>query len=154
MTMGACDRVRKVSAYHDGELGAEEARLMEAHLAECPVCAGELRTLRALSGVLSRAVPLEAPEPVMARLYATASDVRERVVIRLAERLMAAAAAVLVACGVLLWTSGRTSANAELQAAAWERAAVTLHVEAAPTGEDQQLAQWIVQDLSKETGND
>ena len=41
-------------AYVDGQLSAEEARQVDAHLAHCPQCAAELAALRALGQGLSQ----------------------------------------------------------------------------------------------------
>lgn len=48
-----------VGAYILGGLDPQERGLFEQHLALCPLCAGELRSLRSLSGFLD-AVPAEA----------------------------------------------------------------------------------------------
>lgn len=46
-----------LAAYHDGELRGRRLAQVEAHLAECPDCQGELEQLQALSALLA-----EAPE--------------------------------------------------------------------------------------------
>ncbi|MCC7494386.1 MAG: zf-HC2 domain-containing protein [Fimbriimonadaceae bacterium] len=46
---GACCGRERLVAYHDGQLGAEEAGRVEAHLASCPCCAADLADLAALT---------------------------------------------------------------------------------------------------------
>ena len=72
--------------------------------------------------------------------------------VRLAERLAAAAAVILIASLGWAWMSPAQSARAPATAVAWEWAAARGGV-AAPT-ETGQLAQWIVDDLSLEKGHE
>ena len=44
--------LERISAYADGELDAEEARGVEAHLAACTECSRELALIRALGGAM------------------------------------------------------------------------------------------------------
>ncbi len=62
-----CYSEQTVSIFVDGELGAEEARLLRDHLATCRRCRQLLDALRAESRVLSESLqefPEEAPSPV------------------------------------------------------------------------------------------
>ena len=151
--MCACEHIRQVGAYHDGELGPEESRLFEAHLARCAVCGGELKELRRLSRFLAGARIPDAPAEVIERLHEAPGAVRERVTLRLAEWLTAAAAVVLLVCAVWMW-SGRAS-NKETATApdSWELAAVMPPVEML-WSDTQRISQWIVEDLSLENGNE
>jgi anti-sigma factor RsiW len=155
--MDGCRERQKIGAWHDGALGGEKARRLEAHLAECGECAGELAALRALSAVLREGfepavMPRGLPARLAARLAARVIRTRERGLVRLAERLTAVAAAVLVFCVALILGGVGGKAPAVSSAAPWERTAVTLRLETA-SGE-QQVARWIVQDLTTENGND
>ena len=142
---------RQVNAYHDGELPPEEARRFEAHLAECPICAEELRQLRSLSRLLKGAPAPDAPAKVIRRLHGTVATGREAAIVLLAERLIAAAAAILILCMVWTWgVLGRTGTTAAPNS--WEWTAVAPHAET--PGDTQQLAQWIVEDLSSERAHD
>lgn len=58
-----------LSAYLDGALGDEERALVEAHLATCAACAGELARLRLTLGVLGRMPPAPEPSPAFARTF-------------------------------------------------------------------------------------
>jgi anti-sigma factor RsiW len=145
---------RQVNAYHDGALPPEDARRLEAHLAQCPVCAQELKELRSLSRFLRDARLPDVPDKVVKRLHGTvafSSTAREDVVVTLAMRLTAAAAAILIVCAAWIWGVSRAS---EPHAAAntWELAAVTLR--AYTTTDTQQIAEWIVDDLSLENSHD
>ena len=144
--MSVCDHIRQVSAYHDGELPPEDARRLEAHLAQCAACARELRTLESLSRVL-RDVPMpEAPAKVIERLHDTVSAAREVAVITLAERLIAAAAVILIVCTAWMWGLFGGGASRAKATNPWELTAVTPH--AVTSSDTQQIAQWIVDDLS------
>jgi len=143
---------REVNAYHDGELPPEDARRLEAHLAQCAVCARELGELRSLSRVLSDVPMPDAPAKVIERLYDTVAAAREVAVVRLAESLIAAAAAILIVCAAWIWGVGGGSESRVAAANTWEWAAVTPHVET--SSDTQQIAQWIVDDLSLERRHD
>jgi len=151
--MCACEHIRQVGAYHDGELGPEEKRLFEAHLARCPACALELEELRGLSRLLAGARIPDAPAEVIERLHETPGAVRERVALRLAGWLTGAAAAVLLICAVWMWSGRARSEEIATAPNSWELAAVAPAVET-PWSESQQIAQWIVEDLSLENGHD
>jgi hypothetical protein len=53
-----------LSAYADGELAAQDQQRVEAHLAQCDACAGELRTLQYTKALLA-----EAPTPPIPRSF-------------------------------------------------------------------------------------
>lgn len=153
--MPACERSRQLSAYHDGELAAEERVELEAHIGQCASCARELERLRRLSGFLATASIPEMRTGFMDRLHSGVRSARDVVVVQMAVRLMAVAAAVLVVCVLCLWQlNGAPRANGGLNGG-WEMVALTLQV-AAPveTSAEEQLAQWIVDDLSRENGID
>jgi predicted anti-sigma-YlaC factor YlaD len=57
-----------LGAYLDGELDGGRLRRVEAHLAQCPLCQGELDGLRALSAVLQESPAMETPERFVARV--------------------------------------------------------------------------------------
>lgn len=101
--MASCENVREVNRYHDGELSADEARRLADHVRGCASCREELASLRALSRLLSAAAPAEPPEALCDRLCRNVQPHRDRVILRTARALTAAAAAVLVACGAALW---------------------------------------------------
>lgn len=159
--MSACKHIWEVGVYHDGELPPEAARRLEAHLAQCALCARELRELRSLSRVLKggpragvAAHPLpDAPAKVIERLHQKVAATGEAAVITLVERLTAAAAAILIAlCAAWFWGVFGKSESSAAAAKSWEWAAVTLREEA--SGDTQQIAQWIVDNLSREKQHD
>jgi len=149
--MCECEEIRRVGAYHDGELSEGEALRFEAHLARCPVCRRELEELRRLSGFLSTLGEPAPPAALLDELHRRAASLREEVVISMAARLTAAAAAVIVACTA--WALGVRGRIETVPAAAdgWEWTAVTLRTEFTDV---QGLAQWMVENLSSENGND
>ncbi|MDB5295779.1 MAG: hypothetical protein JWO31_1762 [Phycisphaerales bacterium] len=58
-----CDCGELLSAYHDGELSADRAREVAAHLEGCPTCAAELADLRRFSGTFRVADKPIGPAP-------------------------------------------------------------------------------------------
>ncbi len=59
--MNGCEAIRKLLiAHHDGEVGNEERRLVEAHLATCPGCAREADLIRE---ALRRVQGFPVPDP-------------------------------------------------------------------------------------------
>jgi anti-sigma factor RsiW len=121
----ACEGLRPLLVpYLDGEVSAEEARLVEAHLSECASCARDFARHRRISdalaivcsegsGVCSRGVEAarEAPGPGSRLAHA----VRGRARRSLERRTWAArvAAAVLVAGGILWLFHTETPAPSE-----------------------------------------
>jgi len=148
----ACKHTWRVSAYHDGELPPQARIDFEAHLRECAGCARELKRLRKISELLRGAPIPDLPAQVLAQTRECISVARDYSVFKMARILTAAAAAILVVCGGWLWDISGES-YMPLQASGWEQAAVQLRVETS-TGDFQQIAQWIVEDLSMENGND
>ncbi len=59
-----------LSAYSDGELAAEEGRMVKAHLAECTACAHELEATRRMTGMLSSVTEIEPPAFLLAQIEA------------------------------------------------------------------------------------
>ena len=146
-----CELTQRVGAWLDGEIPAAERASFETHVAGCPACAREAAQLRALSGLIAGGAARELPAGVLARLQRReAAVVRDLGVARVAEWLTAAAATVLLACGGWLALGGSHGASAQAASIApWEQAAVTLRADAG--NEPQQIARWIVEDLSQES---
>ena len=68
-----------IEAYLDGELQADDARAIESHVADCPVCAEELSLARQVSEGLAELTPLNCPDVVTARVTHTMSALGGRV---------------------------------------------------------------------------
>jgi len=150
--MGNCEQMRRVGAYHDGELSPEEQSAFEAHVAGCAVCAAELKQLRSLSCLLTGAELPGVPAEVLQRLR-EAPRRSERTFVRWAEVLMAAAAIILVVCAS--WTfaavgQGTAATGAETP---WATTAMTLNVDTSMS-QSQVVAQWMVNDLSSEDSHE
>ena len=126
---------------------------MEAHLAECPACAAELKSLRELSRILAESPLPEPTERLMDKLHGAIRGARDRGIVTLAERVIAVAAVVLIACVVWMCRSEPTAPENDLANVAWEMTAVA-SIESAVTDADQTLAQWIAADLSVENADD
>jgi len=151
--MATCERLSQADAYRDGELSPEDRLGFEAHLAACEECRAELAQLAALSRVVTTAYVPEMPRGLVEHLHENVVIVRERSVLKLAESLIAAAAAVILACGGVIWSGSGGTQVETAGTAAWQSAAVTLNIETV-TSETQRVAQWMVDGLSLENGND
>ena len=108
-----CSFMARVQACHDGALSLAEREPVAAHIAACPACSAELARLERLSALLALAKPAELnvfgvararARMASARLRRIVQDQRWRVV-RVGEWLTAAAAAVMLACGLALYAS-------------------------------------------------
>lgn len=141
----SCEFGRKLSAYHDGELAATGWATVEEHLRQCAECRGELEGYRRMSAALAEWQGEPAPAELMGRLRGEAERAQQqRGMLHLAEWLTAAAAAVLVVGMISLFY--QSPAQAE-PSATWERAAVTLRLDAQPNDSDAVvLAQWKASD--------
>lgn len=96
MNEQVCEFLKLVDAYHDGELAIEQRERFERHLASCGICAAELRSLRAISQRLAAGEMPALSEAALNRLHEAANIGEERSVLRIAEWLTTAAAAVLL----------------------------------------------------------
>jgi predicted anti-sigma-YlaC factor YlaD len=67
-----------IEAYLDGELHTDDARAIESHVSECPVCAEELSLARQVSEGLTELTPLDCPDVVTARVTHTMSSLGDR----------------------------------------------------------------------------
>jgi len=151
--MRACEHGQQVSAYHDGELSPESARAFEAHLSRCAVCARELAELRRLSAFLMDARVPSVPRALLVRLHRQAVPVPEKDIARMAGTLAAAAAVIFLVCCSWVWQTVGPSAGPSISVDAWEWTAVAPGPET-PAGDAQQVAEWIVADLSLGNGHD
>lgn len=153
--MACCGNSRRISAWHDGELPPAEAQELAQHMAECPVCRHELERLKGLSSWLSSAPIPEIPAAALDRLRHSVRPQRDRVILRTVKVLTAAAAAVLIACSVLLWQGMDTGPAAVPTPGEWERAAI-MPTLPEPSAEDEdgdvELARSILGSLSTEGG--
>lgn len=61
--------LERISAYADGELDAESARAVEAHLAVCTECARELSLIRAMGGAMKASLERPPAESTWSRVH-------------------------------------------------------------------------------------
>lgn len=102
-----CHQVQeRLSEYLDGELDAEQARAVQAHLPGCAACARELAGLRAVVQELHSLPPAQVPgglcSAVMEQLRSQPRAAAPRLWRHLRTGLAAAAAVVVVFAGFLL----------------------------------------------------
>ena len=147
-----CRQMQRVSAYYDGELSEPSRGELEEHLRECPVCAAELSRLRKLSGLLCSAGRPEMPSQALERLHRSVDLLPQVGLWRTAAVFAGVAASILLVCGAWLWRISSAGEPAD-QIPLWETAAVAPQDLSAAASQEQ-LAQWVVQDLSWKNGHD
>ena len=146
-TARPCEFARLVDAYHDGELAPVRRAALERHLDTCAACAAELRAVGAVSARLKEASLAPIPGSVLDRLHQDARNGgrarEERMVLRIAEVLTGAAAAVFLAglIGLQHAAVSRAAPRAE-----WEEAAVLLDDPAALRDDPTRLVAWAEDD--------
>jgi anti-sigma factor RsiW len=153
----SCDqvRIRELQAYYDAELPDAQRAAVERHVGGCVECRRELEQMRALSRMLASGERAGIPAEALAQLHGHVDVWRESGVLRLAEVLTAAAAAVLFVGLIGLFVGSSTSASAA--APAWEQAAAMprqVASEAPASDAESHIAQWINTDLSQQASND
>jgi anti-sigma factor RsiW len=143
----SCNQTQHVQAYYDGEMISADRAAFELHLRHCPACVLELDDLRRLSRQLAGASIPSLSKDALARLHGVVDVAEERGVLRLAEWLTAAAAAVLLIGVMGLFKHDNSHASAP---DTWEQAAIAYPTDHDPTvGPDVlQLAEWMRTDLS------
>lgn len=162
--MTRCDQTQQVHRYHDGELDTGATAAVEAHLAGCPACAAELASLRALGADL-RSLAAATPIPIDfgRTIHRRVERVADAGALRLAAWLTAVAAAVVFACvlrlewfpaenqpGLQSGSPGAGSVNAGSPAPMAETInALAMHELGPAANEEQQIALWMVADLSR-----
>jgi anti-sigma factor RsiW len=148
--MNECEHAGKLTAYHDGWCDEQTRASLERHLAQCDSCSSELARLRKLSEILGGTERPGLSAQALKRIHAAVEAAPTISIRRLAEALTAVAAAILVVCGAYLLLPSVSASEAA--APVWEATAVQHPTEQASTTDDQ-LAMWMVQDLSGETSH-
>jgi len=143
----SCDRTKLVEAFYDGEMNAADREAFETHLKTCGECQDELNHLRRISLQFANASIPSLSNDALARFHRAVNVAEERGVLRLAEWLTAAAAAVLVIGITGLFRHDTTHASAP---DTWEQAAVAYPADHDPTVQSDvlQFAEWMRTDLS------
>jgi anti-sigma factor RsiW len=142
----ACNQESQVHRFHDGELSAGEAELLESHLGACAECRGLLAELRSLSLLIRQAAPAPLPAGSMERFNQSLPSLRERSLIRVASWLTATAAAVLI-MALLRQPSG--SEDIVAAPAPWETLAVSPPTDTREEASAElAVAQWMAVDLA------
>jgi anti-sigma factor RsiW len=149
-----CDQTKNAQAFYDGELNAADRAAFETHLRACAQCQNELVQLRKISLQLANASVPALTKDAIDRLHGAVNVAEERGVLRLAEWLTAAAAAVLV-IGItgLFFGHDTTHANGPDP---WEQAAIAYPTDHDPTVQSDvlQFTEWMRTDLSESHNRD
>lgn len=151
--MKDCKWTTRISAYHDGEVGVDEQRAIEAHLRGCEECRIELEAMQMVSGAFSGLRSIELPNDAKQRLHAAVDRAQLRLIERLAGALGALAATVAIVA--VLWSSGTSNtATAAGPTEQWEQAAIQLTLaERSGTEAEMTTAEWVLNDLSSGESN-
>jgi anti-sigma factor RsiW len=151
-----------LTAYLDGALDRESQERVEDHVLVCSACAEELHALRRSIGLL-RTLPYQGLRRAnLKKLHAAIDDeAADHAIWRLAGRLAALAASILVIASVWLMESPVTrpqSAVASKSIQPWEQLAMTLCVDPLAADDSVQFAvtTWMIESLFTDTneGND
>lgn len=143
-----CPSDQFLHRFYDAELPPEDLLVVQAHLAECPVCADKVRQFEVIGNMIRQAYPGELTTQTSIRWCHALMDFQERSIRKLAGWMTAAATVVLA---VSLYTATQTQAQSVWSDVSdWEAAAVGIDVESASP--DIATAQWIVTDLSHFSG--
>lgn len=144
------EQLKKLEAYHDGELSGQQLREVEAWLASDPAAAAELESLREMSALFDTAFRPALPDEELAFLHDQVDATSEQAAtLRISRWFTGAAAAVVVICGSLLMQSLSQSTTPDVSGLGDMIFAAQLQ----PTSTDDtpvesQLTSWIVADLS------
>ena len=144
--MSECHFQILIGAYYDRELDREAAAKVEAHLAGCAICTGELAGMGDLSARISTAASWSGMDRAeSARLHRAVRDAGEEVsdslslpLFRTMGLLGALAASVLIVSGVWLLdmkselNSSVTGGHPVALAPEWERVATTGYADPSP----------------------
>jgi len=153
--MNPCPRELDIQRLHDGELPSNDRRLLEEHLATCPICAEERASLQRFSRQF-QALPIASmPAEVKRRARSAWSHRSQRDIERLVAWFSAAAAIVLV--GSLLYAPAdeeRTIVTMSSSPASWELAAITPGEALDRESDTMRFALWMNAGLSGNTSRD
>lgn len=145
--MSECEYANKPSAYHDGEMPADERPLFEAHLQQCDACRNELGRLRKLSAMLGSLPQPELSAAAIERLHRSDSSLGWLGIRRFAEELTAIAAGILICCTIWMVSQSSVSAAPET-ISLWQAEAVSQGADNSSGSSEEVMASWVVQDLS------
>ncbi len=151
--MNECEHAFELGAYCDDEMPQQQRARFEEHLRNCPHCAGELAAMKKLSGLLAAAAADEITPQALSRAHQAVERLPSRGVLRLAEALTAAAAAILVACLAGLFAQSRSQLAGGMPV--WETQAASGQLaDSSSSSSEELMASWMVSDLSGRAQHD
>ena len=148
----SCEKSSQVQAFYDGELPVLMRDDIDSHIRQCPDCAALLKDLQAMSAMLQGASLAPMPAATLKRVQQAWWANQDRGVLRLAEWMTAAAAAVLVGA-MMLWPTMRDDNRSAPATPTWQVAAVMPPTQSREDVADVvELAQWMANDLADQAG--
>jgi anti-sigma factor RsiW len=144
----SCEFESKIIAAEHESSSPQVRQILADHVANCPECAAHLADLQKISAMLKSAPRARMSDDALRRLEQSWWRQRDRGVLRLAEWLTAAAAAVILLNLVHLPRS-TVSVNPE-NATAWQAAALIPPPQTRDdaSGDVVAVAEWMANDLS------
>lgn len=121
----ACEYANRLSAYYDGELGADVRRDFDSHLERCAHCRGELEKMAVISKKMKAVQTAELDEVARARIQRAMLKAGRPHLLRFAGWLNAAAAVLLITGIAILRTTDSTVSVDLTEASYWEISAVS-----------------------------
>jgi len=136
-----CKQCVRAGAYLDGVMSSKDREQFEAHVAICPECSREVAQLTRLSRFVCAAeLPKSADLTQKFRLRRKS----QKLLVRFATMLTAAAAAIIVVSGLSLVLHPTDSGPVTMS---WEHLAVTQQTEPLPQADpDDPIAQVLLQE--------
>lgn len=147
--MHNCLSEQKLSAYHDGEIVADERAVLESHVAECAECRERLTQLRAISSLFDDAGRPGLSQISLRRLHHRLESLTDRGLIRLGWTLSGVAASLLVAGSV--WLTRMQSLPPSPPP--WVNVSLAMDTDAGGTDAASPAAQWYLADASTRVDN-
>src|SRR4051812_23588800 len=149
----SCQQSEKVQAWYDGELPPGHGGTIAEHVSQCAECAEMVAELTRVSELLRSAPRASMSADALKRLEQSWWAARDRGVLRFAEWLTAAAAAVLIGALLMFGSNDDRGMTGITHNDALEVAVMPpSSAREDSAGETVALAEWMANDLSVDSG--
>jgi len=146
--MSVCSFQSQLQAYHDGELPAEQAEKLAAHVSDCLACSAELAELSSMRVMFAAAEPARLSPIGLHRLHRTIDAANQQGLLRLARVVNGAAAAVLVVSSALL-LHGNNAASNIAPRVTWTDPTVLVSSDTTALQDNSPAAAWYLADTAR-----